>query len=517
MFISSLILIRSVMLRPMSEQHLTTTKFSSFDLPAELLQGIEESGFSYCTPIQKESLPFALQGKDIAGQAQTGTGKTAAFLVAAYVHLLKNPAAEARKKNQPRCIILAPTRELAVQIHKDAEMIGKYTGLKHVAVYGGTGYDTQKQAIIDGVDLLIGTPGRIIDYFKQGVFDLKQIQVLILDEADRMFDLGFVDDIRYLIRRMPDSSKRLSMLFSATLSHRVNELAYDHMNDPQEVIIKSENVTADRVTAEVYYPAMDEKIPLLLGLLASRDESKIVIFINTKRVAEKIDAYFKTNEVNGAMLSGDVPQVKRTRIMEDFSAGKIRALVATDVAARGLHVEDVGLVINYDLPNDAEDYVHRIGRTGRAGASGVAINFACEDYAMSLPDIEQYIGQKIEVSKITNEMLLSPKAPARIERKTKPHHKKTQHANKSQHKGGRLHHHKNDKAKHNNSTPNKSTSQSEQTHHNKKKAARRKPKNNNGNVKAVNETALKQKSLASKKAGFFGSVVKKFTNIFNRA
>jgi ATP-dependent RNA helicase RhlB len=426
----------------MSEQHLTTTKFSSFDLPAEVLQGVEESGFSYCTPIQAESLPFALQGKDIAGQAQTGTGKTAAFLLAAYAHLFKNPAPDTRKKNQPRCIILAPTRELAVQIHKDAEMLGKYTGLKHVAVFGGTGYDTQKQAIIDGVDLLIGTPGRIIDYFKQGVYDLKQIQVLILDEADRMFDLGFIDDIRYLIRRMPDADKRLSMLFSATLTHRVSELAYDHMNDPEEVIIKSKNVTADRVTQAVYYPAMDEKISLLLGLLTSRDDSKIVVFINTKRVAEKIDAYFKTNDVDGAMLSGDVPQNKRLRIMEDFKAGKIRVLVATDVAARGLHVEDIGLVINFDLPNDAEDYVHRIGRTGRAGASGMAINFACEDFAMSLPDIEKYIGHKISVTSITNELLITPKAPARIERKHRPNHKKSGHGNRSQHKGGKPHHHK---------------------------------------------------------------------------
>lgn len=430
------------MLRAMSEQHLTTTKFSSFDLPAEVLQGVEEAGFSYCTPIQAESLPVALLGKDIAGQAQTGTGKTAAFLLAAYAHLFKNPAPDTRKKNQPRCIILAPTRELAVQIHKDAEMLGKYTGLKHVAVFGGTGYDTQKQAIIDGVDLLIGTPGRIIDYFKQGVYDLKQIQVLILDEADRMFDLGFIDDIRYLIRRMPDAKKRLSMLFSATLSHRVSELAYDHMNDPKEVIIKSENVTADRVSQTVYYPAMDEKIPLLLGLLKSRDDARIVIFINTKRVAERIDAFFKTNDIDGQMLSGDVPQNKRLRIMDDFKAGKIRVLVATDVAARGLHVEDVSLVINFDLPNDAEDYVHRIGRTGRAGASGVAISFACEDYAMSLPEIEKYIGHKIEVSKITNEMLVKPNAPARIERKHKPHHHKGGQGKRPHHKGGRPHHHK---------------------------------------------------------------------------
>ena len=489
------------MLCAMSEQHLTTTKFSSFDLPAEVLQGVDESGFLYCTPIQEASLPFALQGRDIAGQAQTGTGKTAAFLLATYVHLLKNPASGQRKKTQPRCIILAPTRELAVQIHKDAEVLGKYTGLKQVAVFGGTGYDTQKQALLDGVDILIGTPGRIIDYFKQGVFDLKQIQVLTLDEADRMFDLGFVDDIRYLIRRMPSPDKRLSMLFSATLSHRVNELAYEHMNDPEEVIIKSENVTADRVSAEVYYPAMDEKIPLLLGLLKSRDDSKIVVFINTKRVAEKINAYFKTNDINGAMLSGDVPQNKRLRIMEDFTAGKTRVLVATDVAARGLHVDDVSLVINYDLPNDAEDYVHRIGRTGRAGASGVAINFACEDYAMSLPDIEQYIGQKIVVSKITDELLVKPNAPVKIERKHKPHQKKSVQKASPQHKSGKPHHHKNKHA----NRPGKKQQYAKSQSASNQDIKNKKPK-------PVSDNGMNKKSDKPTKPGFIKSFLNKLTS-----
>ena len=470
----------------MSEQHLTTTKFSSFDLPSEVIKGLDESGFSFCTPIQAESLPFALLGKDIAGQAQTGTGKTIAFLLAAYVHLLKHPAAEARKKNQPRCIILAPTRELAVQIHKDAEKVGKYTGLKHVAVYGGTGYDTQKQAIIDGVDLLIGTPGRIIDYFKQGVFDLKQIQVLTLDEADRMFDLGFIDDIRYLIRRMPDSNKRLSLLFSATLSHRVNELAYEHMNDPEEVIIKSENVTADRIDESIYYPAMEEKIPLLLGLLKNRDDSRVVIFINTKRVAEKIEAYFKTNDINGAVLSGDVPQNKRLRILEDFTQGKLRTLVATDVAARGLHVEDINLVINYDLPNDAEDYVHRIGRTGRAGASGKAISFACEEYSIGLPDIEEYIGHKIAVSPITNDLLVKPNAPGRIERKTKPHQRKVAHKPNSQHKSGKPQPHKNNNSYKKPQQGNVQRGQSEQT-----SLRNAKPKNKPQHTKNVNPNKVK--------------------------
>ena len=426
----------------MSEQHLTTTTFSSFDLPANVLQGIEETGFSYCTPIQAETLPIALTGKDIAGQAQTGTGKTAAFLLAMYAHLHRHPASLERKVTQPRCIILAPTRELAVQIYNDAEKLGKYTGLKQVAVYGGTGYESQKQALQEGVDVLIGTPGRIIDYFKQGVFNLKQIQVLVLDEADRMFDLGFIADIRYLFRRMSKPEDRLNMLFSATLSHRVNELAYEHMNNPEQVIIESDQITADRITESLYYPAMDEKVPLLLGLLKSRQDERVVIFINTKRVAEKIDAYFRGNDINGAVLSGDVPQNKRLRLLEEFTQGKLRALVATDVAARGLHIPEVALVINYDLPQDAEDYVHRIGRTGRAGESGEAISFACEEYVFSLPDIEEYIGHKISVLPITADLLVSPKPAAKIERKKPPHHRKSDHRNKRPHKGGKPHHHK---------------------------------------------------------------------------
>lgn len=498
------------MLRTMSEQHLTKTKFSSFDLPAEVLQGLEESGFSYCTPIQAESLPIALKGKDIAGQAQTGTGKTVAFLLAAYVNLLKNPAPPERKKHQPRCMVLAPTRELAVQIHKDAEKLGKYTGLKHVAVFGGTGYDTQKQAIIDGVDLLIGTPGRVIDYFKQGVFDLKQIQVFTLDEADRMFDLGFIDDIRYLIRRMPKADKRLSMLFSATLSHRVNELAYEHMNEPVEVIIKSENITADRVSEEVYYPAMDEKISLLLGLLKNREDTKVVVFINTKRVAEKINAYFKTNDINGALLSGDVPQNKRLRIMNDFSAGKIRVLVATDVAARGLHIEEVSLVINYDLPNDAEDYVHRIGRTGRAGASGTAINFACEDYAMSLPDIEEYIGHKIEVSRITDELLFKPNAPAKIERRHKPHQKKSVDKNKPQHKSGKPHHHKKKREYRKKTKPHKKQSQAN-------KASSVAGTNKAQNIKNTNSKRNPVRRNKNTETSFLGRLFNKIKTIIGNA
>ena len=401
----------------MEKNHTTDIRFSSLNLPEELLKGVEEAGFEFCTPIQAESLPIALQGKDVAGQAQTGTGKSAAFLLAAFNHLLKTPPPEDRKPTQPRAIMLAPTRELAIQIHKDAELLGKHTGFKMVLVYGGTGYDSQKKELEEGVDILIGTPGRIIDYFKQNIFDLNAIQVMVLDEADRMFDLGFIKDIRYLLRRMPPPPERLGLLFSATLSARVAELAYEHMNEPTEVNVMPDVMTADRVTQTVYYTANDEKIPLLIGLLRKIDAHRTLVFINTKHMAEKITAWLEANGIHSQVLSGDVPQKKRQRLLEEFSTGKLPVMVATDVAARGLHIPEVSHVINFDLPQDAEDYVHRIGRTARAGASGDAISFACEDFSFSLPDIEEYIGHTIPSSTISADLLAQDlKAPERIER-----------------------------------------------------------------------------------------------------
>jgi len=408
----------------MSEQHLSNTRFDSLDIPQQVLQGIEESGFSLCTPIQAETLPIALAGQDVAGQAQTGTGKTAAFLVAVYSYLLRNPASEQRKVNQPRAIILAPTRELAIQIHKDAVALGKHTGFKLGLVYGGTGYDSQRQQLTEGVDILIGTPGRIIDYFKKHVFDLRVCQTMVLDEADRMFDLGFIKDIRFLLRRMPPPEQRLSLLFSATLSFRVSELAYEHMNNPQRVEIEPEKVTSGQIEESVYYPSKEEKIPLLLGLLKTHDMQRTVIFINTKRTAEKINAYLKGNGYEAALLSGDVPQSKRTRLLQEFTDGKLNILVATDVAARGLHIPAVSHVINFDLPQDAEDYVHRIGRTGRAGATGDAFSFACDEYVFSMPEIEEYIGHKIPTASMSSELLIKPEAPIFEERAKRPHHGK---------------------------------------------------------------------------------------------
>lgn len=373
--------------------HLSETRFDSLPLHGTLLENIARLGFSHCTPIQAATLPRALAGEDLAGQAQTGTGKTAAFLLATLNQLLTQiPEAEAPR---PRALILAPTRELAIQIFKDAEPLAVGTGLKLAVVYGGTGYETQRQSLEEGVDVLIGTPGRLIDYFKQGVFTLKGIEIFVLDEADRMFDLGFIADIRYLLRRMPRPSARSNYLFSATLSHRVLELAYEHMNNPQRIEIAPERVTAEGVRQALIHVANDQKLPMLVALLRRFPPTRTMVFVNTKRGAEEVERALKANEINAATLSGDVPQNKRERLLQDFKNGTLPVLVATDVAARGLHIPDVTHVINFDLPQDPEDYVHRIGRTARAGAEGDAISLCCETYVYSLPEIEKLIGKRI--------------------------------------------------------------------------------------------------------------------------
>ena len=402
----------------MSEKHLTKTRFDSFPFSAAILDGVRDAGFEYCTPIQAETLPIALDGRDVAGQAQTGTGKTAAFLLATMHVLDQEPAELSRKPNQPRSLMLAPTRELAVQIYNDACVLAAHTGLKVRVVYGGTGYESQRKAVEDGVDILIGTPGRIIDYFKQHVFDLRAVQTLVLDEADRMFDLGFIKDIRFLLRRCPKPEDRQGMLFSATLSYRVTELAYEHMNNPQKVVVQAEQITADRVRETAYMVANDEKIALLVGLMHRLEKARVIVFINTKREADRVWGFLEGNGHQAAILSGDVPQKKRLSLLKRFSSGEVSVLVATDVAARGLHIEGVTHVVNYDLPEDAEDYVHRVGRTARAGAEGDAISFVCETYAFSLPDIEQYIGHKIPVGPVSVELLaeIDPSSRVRINR-----------------------------------------------------------------------------------------------------
>ncbi|HVR80911.1 MAG TPA: ATP-dependent RNA helicase RhlB [Luteimonas sp.] len=397
----------------MSDKPLTDISFSSFDVQPAVLAGLEAAGFSRCTPIQALTLPITLAGRDVAGQAQTGTGKTLAFLITVMNRLLTRPALAERKPEDPRALILAPTRELAIQIHKDAVKFGSELGLKFALVYGGVDYDKQRQLLQAGADVIIATPGRLIDYVKQHkVVSLHACEICVLDEADRMFDLGFIKDIRFLLRRMPMRTERQTLLFSATLSHRVLELAYEHMNEPEKIVVESEFITNSTVRQLMYFPADEEKIHLLLGLLSRSEGARTMVFVNTKAWVERVARALERSGYRVGVLSGDVPQKKRESLLGKFQKGQLEILVATDVAARGLHIDGVSHVYNYDLPFDAEDYVHRIGRTARLGAEGDAISFACERYAQSLPEIEAFIEQKIPVEPVTAELLLSlPRKP----------------------------------------------------------------------------------------------------------
>lgn len=395
-----------------SNKPLTDLAFSSLDLLPSVQAGLNSAGFTHATPIQALTLPLALQGKDVAGQAQTGTGKTAAFLLTIFQRLLESPK-ESQGKN-PRALVIAPTRELALQIHKDAVSLGGDTGLRFALAYGGVDYEKQRKVLQDGTDVLIGTPGRIIDYFKQKVFGLDQIDVMVLDEADRMFDLGFIKDIRYVLRRLPPLDKRQCLMFSATLSHRVLELAYEHMNEPELLKVEAESVTTENVVQSVYYPANEEKLPLLIGILRKIKSARVMVFANTRAVTDRVQRTLEVNGLHAASISGAVPQKKRQSLLRRFHDGEIPVLVATDVAARGLHIPDVTHVINFDLPQDAPDYVHRIGRTARLGARGEAISFACEHYAFHLPEIEEFIGYIIPMEQAEADLLPEiKKAPYR--------------------------------------------------------------------------------------------------------
>ncbi|MDN3652398.1 ATP-dependent RNA helicase RhlB [Thalassotalea ponticola] len=388
----------------MNKTHLTHVKFSELGLNEKVVAGLEKMGFHNCTMIQAQSLPIVLTGKDIAGQAQTGEGKTIAFLAATFHHLLQVPAPS---HNQPRAIIMAPTRELAIQIANDAKHMAQQTGMRLGVIYGGEGYESQRHTLEQGVDILIGTCGRLIDYYKQGIYRLDNIEVVVLDEADRMFDLGFIKDIRFMFRRMPAPDKRLNMLFSATLSYRVKELAFEHMNEPVSVEVEPEQKTNVRISEELFYPSNEDKMALLQTLIEEEWPDKAIVFANTKHSCERVYAHLQADNHRVGLLTGDVAQNKRLKILEQFSKGQLDILVATDVAARGLHIPAVTHVFNYDLPDDCEDYVHRIGRTGRAGATGHAISLACEEYVFNLPAIEEYIDHNLPVSKYDPDALLT--------------------------------------------------------------------------------------------------------------
>ncbi|HEX2757444.1 MAG TPA: DEAD/DEAH box helicase, partial [Thermoanaerobaculia bacterium] len=388
--------------------HLSDVYFADLKLPHAVSAGIAGCGFVRATPIQAVTLPLLLAGQDVAAQAQTGTGKTAAYLVAIFTRFVR--AKRHKASPNPRALIVAPTRELAVQIQEDARALGHFVKMRIVTVFGGIDYGRQRDQLRAGCDLLIGTPGRLLDYEQQGATSFGEVESLVIDEADRLFDLGFIKDLRRILRRCPPPGRRHSMLFSATLSLRVMELAYEHLNDARKIEIRPEQITADRVTQVLYHVSQREKIPLLLNLLRREGVERTMLFVNTKRFAERLVSNLERHGFRIGALTGDIPQPRRLKILQDFKSGVLPLLVATDVASRGLHIDGVTHVINVDLPQDPEDYVHRIGRTARAGQSGKAISLADEDYVFSLDAIQRLIGMKIPVEH-PDEGLFAPAKP----------------------------------------------------------------------------------------------------------
>ncbi len=367
-------------------------KFSELNLDEKILKGIEKAGFVNCTDVQAETLKHSLAGVDILVQSQTGTGKTAAFLVTVYHILLTREDYKNRK-----VLILAPTRELVIQIEKEAKMLCSFLELKIGSFYGGVGYNQQEASLREGVDVMIGTPGRLMDFASSGKIKFSDVGILVIDEADRMFDMGFFPDIRKIMKRMAPPSERISMLFSATLSMRVKNLAWEYMNEPVEINMSGEQITVDKIRQAVFHVGSQDKMRLLLGLLKHHNPQNVLIFTNTKQGAVRVAACLAGNGYECDYIIGDLPQKKRIKIIDNIKAGRLRYLVATDVAARGLHIDDLNMVINFDIPEDYENYVHRIGRTARAGKSGLAVTLACEKFVYGLEAIESYIKMKVPV------------------------------------------------------------------------------------------------------------------------
>lgn len=367
-------------------------KFTEFDFDPKILQAVKDAGFEACTKVQAETFGHSLSGSDLCVQSQTGTGKTAAFLLTIFQQFLLDKTAT------KKALIVVPTRELALQIEEEAKKLGSGLPYSIASIFGGVGYSRQEQALKDGTNIIIGTPGRLIDFMKSGKLYIKDISFLVLDEADRMLDMGFYPDIREIIKRAPDTDKRQTMLFSATLRTKVKNLAWKFMNNPEEVLINPEKITVEEITQELYHVSNHEKVPVLLGILKREKPDNMLIFTNTKTGAINLSKRLRANGIDCHFIMGDLPQRKRTQVINDLKSGKIPFLVATDVAARGLHVDHLDLVINYDLPDDCENYVHRIGRTARAGKSGKAISLACEKYVFNLENIEKYINMKIPVA-----------------------------------------------------------------------------------------------------------------------
>ncbi len=391
----------------------STTTFDDIDLPEPLRRAVDELGFTRLTRVQHEVLPLSLDGQDVVAQAQTGSGKTAAYLLTVFARFLR--VGRTTPAETPRALIVAPTRELAVQIAGDAESLARHTDIKVHVVFGGIDYKEQRSILRDGTDLLIGTPGRLIDYHKQGAYSLHDTEMVVVDECDRLFDMGFADDLRWLLRRLPDPRQRQSMMFTATLSQRVITLGWREMNNPTEIVVSAEHITPETVHQELYHVSSREKFSLLLGLLEREGSSRTMIFVNTRHMARRLVEDLRRHGYEARGLTGNVVQRTRLKVLDDFREGKLPILVATDVASRGLHIEGVSHVINYDLPQDPEDYVHRIGRTARVGAEGKAIALACEDYVYSLDAIHSYVDYEIPVVFADDDLFkeVKPRPPRR--------------------------------------------------------------------------------------------------------
>lgn len=379
--------------------------YSEINLTENLFKGIEEAGYVNCTPVQEQVLKVSLDGSDLYVQSQTGTGKTAAFLVTIMQQLLAGGKAEGKN-----ALVLVPTRELAVQVEAEAKKLGKYTGLKTAAFFGGVGYENQTDELKKGVDIIVGTPGRVMDLQESKKMDLSRVAWLAIDEADRMFDMGFYPDLRKILKFLPDSQQRQTMLFSATLNSYVKNLAWEYTRDAKEVVIEAQNITVDEIQQELVHVSSDDKLTLLLGILQKESPESLIIFCNTKKMCEILSKRLKLNGIKNEFIIGDLPQTRRLKIMNGFKAGRVKCLIATDVAARGIDVNDLAMVVNYDLPNEAENYVHRIGRTARAGKSGKAYSFCSEQDVYSLMPIERYIGKQIPSRLALQEELVEDKS-----------------------------------------------------------------------------------------------------------
>ncbi len=391
-------------------------KFIEFSLDEKLQQGISGAEYIECTPVQEEAIKASMEGRDLYVQSQTGTGKTAAYLISIIQQMLSSA-----EENTRKALVMVPTRELAVQVQEEAEKLCKFTKLRCSSFYGGVGYDKQVAALRKGVDIMIGTPGRVIDLHEGGQMDLSSVAFLCVDEADRMFDMGFYPDLRTLIRVLPSSEKRQTMLFSATLNSYVKNLAWEYTRNPHEITIAAENVTVDEIEQLLYHVSSDDKMKLLLGIISRENPESLIIFCNTKKICEIISKRLTRNGFKCEFIIGDLPQKRRLQIMDEFKSGKIKCLVATDVAARGIDVDDLAMVINYDLPNEAENYVHRIGRTARAGKSGKAYTFCCEQDVYNLPAIERYIDRPINAQVADASLFVEDKTAGQYIR-TENHH-----------------------------------------------------------------------------------------------